>query len=602
MAHRGRSIVQWVWAILLALSLLGTTPHPVSAQKDPIWFDDIAAPLDLTPAERDALVRYVAAALADGAGDVPAVPGDDGAPRIVHLSVSDGLHRARIVQGAGPGLVHALDEAIAAVRPLAAQGITPRWLKLDIVQSATPVESLDMARPLDPPASLEGLAFDRASGIAFLPEELMVYSLVDANGVLLRDHIATYLSSRPEQSASFERLRNSNPVSGYRFSSLSLFYDSDASSVVELYRGHERASEQPTPDELLVAARLAGGYLTAQIQPSGRFAYVYRPHADDIPEGYNIVRHAGTIYAMMEIYKVLPNDALLVMSRRAIDYLLGEAERCGEDAAATSCIPENGRVDLGANALALLALAKYTSATGDAGHLPAMRELARWVQSMQGDDGKFTERVTYPDGDPVELDSWFYPGESIFALARLYGVDPDPAWLDTAERAADYLIEVRDAGKPVEELRSDHWLLYGLSELYVHRPKDAYLEHTARLAQATMRGQHHSALYLDWLGGYHSPPSITSTATRSEGLSAAYWLLREHGDPVLAEQVLDSVRLSVSFQLQGQYRPESALYFRNPRRALGGFRGALDDFPIRIDYVQHNVSGILGLYKIETGG
>ena len=56
--------------------------------------------------------------------------------------------------------------------------------------------------------------------------------------------------------------------------------------------------------------------------------------------------------------------------------------------------------------------------------------------------------------------------------------------------------------------------------------------------------------------------------------------------------------LGISFQLQTQFRPESVLYLKDPERSLGGFHRSLTNFEIRIDYVQHNISALLALYRI----
>jgi hypothetical protein len=127
-----------------------------------------------------------------------------------------------------------------------------------------------------------------------------------------------------------------------------------------------------------------------------------------------------------------------------------------------------------------------------------------------------------------------------------------------------------------------------------------YLDHARRIAQAIVQSQHRAPAYPDWLGGYLTPPTTTPTATSSEGLRAAYLLVHDFGDPQEAEVILEALRLGVAFQLQAQFRPESVLYFRNPRRPLGGFRRSLTDSEIRIDYVQHNLSSILGLYHIMS--
>ena len=40
------------------------------------------------------------------------------------------------------------------------------------------------------------------------------------------------------------------------------------------------------------------------------------------------------------------------------------------------------------------------------------------------------------------------------------------------------------------------------------------------------------------------------------------------------------------------------MYLNDPQRSLGGFRRSLTNFEIRIDYVQHNISALVALYRI----
>ncbi|MDH5607561.1 MAG: hypothetical protein OEY93_11830, partial [Anaerolineae bacterium] len=68
-----------------------------------------------------------------------------------------------------------------------------------------------------------------------------------------------------------------------------------------------------------------------------------------------------------------------------------------------------------------------------------------------------------------------------------------------------------------------------------------------------------------------------------------------------AHDYLEALRLGARFQQCTQFWPENSLYVDDPQRGLGGFHRDLSNFEIRIDYVQHNISSLLGLYKIEIG-
>jgi hypothetical protein len=68
-----------------------------------------------------------------------------------------------------------------------------------------------------------------------------------------------------------------------------------------------------------------------------------------------------------------------------------------------------------------------------------------------------------------------------------------------------------------------------------------------------------------------------------------------------AESILDALRLGVEFQLRTQLGGATAIHMPQPGRALGGFHEALDDYEVRIDYVQHNISSLLALHGILAG-
>ena len=129
-----------------------------------------------------------------------------------------------------------------------------------------------------------------------------------------------------------------------------------------------------------------------------------------------------------------------------------------------------------------------------------------------------------------------------------------------------------------------------------------YLEHAARTTRAILRLQNRRPPYPDWRGSYYNPPRSTPTATRSEGLAAAYLLTRDFGQAAEAARLLEGLELGVRFQLGTQFGPESVLYLPDPRRALGGFRRGLNHYEIRIDYVQHNISALLLLRRILALG
>ena len=388
----------------------------------------------------------------------------------------------------------------------------------------------------------------------------------------------------------FISLSDGKSTALYRFTTASYF--SDGKEPVELYRGH-RLSPKATTDEMHQAALAGGRYLTHAVEPDGKFVYSYLPKTDQEGEGYNILRHSGTIHSMLELYAVTGDAALLQASERALDYLFAAALPCEWGGESHVCIVEDEEVKLGGNGLAAVALARYIAVTGDQTHLSELIAWGRTIRALQHESGEFIHKITYPGAEDTGLVSEYYPGEALLALARIYALDPQEVWMDAAEKGAQYLINVRDQGLSVEELAHDHWLLYGLNEIYRHRPNPLYLEHAMRIAQAIVLGQNREPEYPDWLGSFYRPPRSTPTATRNEGLCAAYQLARDFRTPAEADRILEAMELGIAFALQTQFRPESVMYVRDPQRALGGFRYSLTNYRLRIDYTQHNISSLL---------
>src|SRR5262249_36877938 len=161
--------------------------------------------------------------------------------------------------------------------------------------------------------------------------------------------------------------------------SASFFHD--GRQLLRLYRGH-RFPRHIEREEIFEAARAAGAYLRGAVASNGRFAYIYDPQSNRLARSYNIVRHAGTCYSMFERYGTTRDPDLLKAATRAIQYLL-QWIKPYKNQKNVFCVVEQGRIKLGAVALALVALAKQSEVTSDRTHLPVARGLARYIQQSQ---------------------------------------------------------------------------------------------------------------------------------------------------------------------------------------------------------------------------
>ncbi len=556
------------------------------------WFEEYPGHAPLPPKEVEQLTLGVWKQLSTS---VPLQLSEelerDHQSRLIFVSAqgSDGVTRVSLGRGRGVGT--ALRDALRRLpRPTSIAAV-----KLDLVRRTSRLASMGVDSPLNTDFGNLGLAYDASPLVALLPDEIVAAGLLDSTGVLDRERTADYLriSRGP---ADTMRPVERRAAHAYTIGTQSAFFD--GTSYHPLYRGHRSYSEL-TPSLLLEAARLGGAYLTRSVDGQGRFAYLYDAARDQHSEEYNVLRHAGAVYAMLELFEVTQDQALLEVAARAIDYLVSQIRPCRLDAGSYHCLVENDEIKVGGQGLALLALSTYGRITGSKKHLGVMKGLAGWLAKLQGPDGNFrAHKVMFVSGALTPFQSLYYPGEAIFGLTALYEIDGNPRWLAVARRLARYVVDVRDRGVATEQLPNDHWFLYGIERLYRQHKDPVLLDHAMKLAAAIVGAQNRAPLFPDWLGSYYVPPRSTPAATRSEGMVAAYHLAEDFVGAPRAAEMLANICLATRFQLATQIREENMMYLPNPRRALGGFRGAFDNYEIRIDYVQHNISALLGLREI----
>jgi hypothetical protein len=212
----------------------------------------------------------------------------------------------------------------------------------------------------------------------------------------------------------------------------------------------------------------------------------------------------------------------LAAAKRAISYMVSTARPFTNGTEVSQALIEDDEAKLGGNALAVLALVQYTRVTKDQQYVPLMIQLGRWMELHQSPDGDFVAKAMYTDGKHSSYNTLFYPGEAIFALMRLYSIDKQQHWLDSAEKGINYLMNIRDKDVADADLTHDHWLLYGLNEFYNVRPNALYLQYAMRVVRVIIASQQEPVSYPDWDGCYDGNPLSTPAATRTEGLGAAY--------------------------------------------------------------------------------
>ena len=386
--------------------------------------------------------------------------------------------------------------------------------------------------------------------------------------------------------------------------------------VFRLYRLHPYEFADATPEVLLQRSVWAADYLMSSISADGKIRYRYKTAKDRDSSSYNLLRHGGTTYSILQVYDRTRFGPYLAASEQAMKYLF---DHCDRDQRTGPWLPEDhtsfgeslfivspaddeapeGKVKLGGAGLALVMIDQYVEATADT---ETYREqalgLARFLTASQKEDGEFLYFPSrHPGGELTSTDgSAYYPGEAILGLVRLYSWDRNPLWLETAVRGADWLIDERDAGKSASSLANDHWLMLALSYLYQYTEDSRYLDHSIALCRAVeYQYQKNQKLWVefpDYQGGYYDPPRSTPAATRGEGLGAVLdtCSLAQMDCGWIEELLLETAR----HEMLSQYDPDMCFWMKDRAKAFGGWNGGLLDMDVRNDFVQHNMSSLLG--------
>lgn len=363
-----------------------------------------------------------------------------------------------------------------------------------------------------------------------------------------------------------------------------------------------RGNVEPPPLDaasLRARIRLAADYLTRETGPSGRMTYTYTPTKDTTDSAYNMLRHAGTLYSMMQAQRLEPDDDLLDAGKRAAKYLVG---RMKEDSRHPGewFVLDGKRAKLGGAGLALIALVELEKASPGAVEPAHLQGLAQHIERMQNPDGSFTCFYEWDDRKESGERSVFYPGEAMLGLIRLEQLTGERKWVDIAARGADYLVDDQWVGWGIRVMVApDAWLLQALEELDRVAPDEGRRAYAFAVGRAIAGNKlmNEGQVAEDMLGadmsGLRNWPNAATAGSYGEALAAAARLeLRADGK---AGPFAVWARRNAEFQLRNQFTGDNTWFLPNPERASGGFRLKTDDAEIRNDYVQHNLSGLFGL-------
>ena len=473
-------------------------------------------------------------------------------------------------------------------------GQLPEWVKLDVVTHTETVPFDTVKKQLIETRRNYidfGIAFDSYWNMTFLPEEINANAFVRPDKktkkmFLSEDNINNYLRkyTTHKNGYSHQFFKNKKVI---KFWTKGYILDND--EIYELYEsGYKKGLRKVDDlyqevDDLIVSSV---DYLQGMLHDNGRYNYGYFPHFDKEIGFYNILRHSSSTYALIEGLTYLGKD--LKPIEKAIDYIIDNyVYEEGNKSYVFDDTKDINEIKLGQNASFIFAVCEYLKVQSNEKYLKVAQRVAKGIISMINKDTYETTHVlNYPDLTVKEkFRIVYYDGEACLALLRLYQQDHNEIWLYTVKKLMNYFIENR------YWQYHDHWLGYCTNELVQIDPKEKYVEFGIKNVNT----------HLDYI-----EQRETTFPTFLEMLMATYKLIQKAkatGFEHIVHHLIDEQRLidviytRAEYQRVGFFYPEVAMYFKNPSRILGSFFIKHHGYRVRIDDIEHYVSGYVQFQK-----
>jgi hypothetical protein len=351
-------------------------------------------------------------------------------------------------------------------------------------------------------------------------------------------------------------------------------------------------------------------YLDQHILPTGQFVYLVNSNPSvAIEPSYNMLRHAGAIYALSLANAVVPDGRAVALMQRSTSFMRsccfeqadGHGLALSEPAAVTH---GKGRpaYKLGGIGLGIVGLSSLERAVPNSASQQEMLEFARFGRYMMRWTGEFAPRyVPSAGGRDWSGDVLYYPGEMVLGWMALYDRHPSPELMQWSVTAMMNLARERaSAGKAP----ADHWSLLATADMIrladrngVEIPRQALINHALLICDTILEEGYAPPAFPPMDGALVAKGHVISTAARLEGLLAALTFV-PRSDP-MHPHIESAVNRGIAFLMRAQVQD-------GPYR--GGFPLAIMQLPkgsdpkvadfnahateIRLDHMQHCMSAI----------
>jgi hypothetical protein len=323
--------------------------------------------------------------------------------------------------------------------------------------------------------------------------------------------------------------------------------------------------------------------LTYMIEDNGRISRCHSFQYNGVRHGYNQMRHAGTVWAMLSIFERAPSspiaDRLSSDERTKVQRKLGIASEylfdkylLSDSRISGSAILSEKKIKLGASALAIVMSLSASIVMKDSYFVRECENLSKYILSQYDGNLLFRDSITTDSYKPIDWRSNYYSAQSIFALILWSSYTNNDSVMQFAMDVLNRLWCVKYG------IHSDsHWLMYALSAAY-------------KQTGATFLMDYGREIVLEVLGDIDRREKMLSApiACQSEAIIQFLEMVCcdkcDRKNPLVNDCV---IQLQNNINLQLLSRDNSGIFFASPNRR-----------DVRVDYTQHNLSSIDGYISI----
>ena len=509
----------------------------------------------------------------------------------VFISICSKKDKASVASGTGNTLEDAWEKADKEAYSLVKiNSIDVKWVKADIINNYREIETEVLGKVLEDCGYDNyfrgGISFDPDFKNAFLESEL------NSNNILDYDSIETPIKSFALRSYTDDyryRIKiNEIPKKIMVFTTIGYYCGTEDilnpdSEILELYTDGRNTGRRKISvaegDYINKIMINTAEYLHGLIGEDGQFVYGYQASLNKELSGYNILRHAGSIWSLINLYNITRDEGLLPKIDAAISFLENNISYTDKD---TAFVIDKyaGEVKLGGNGLAIIMLTEYMDVMENEKHLELVEKLANGIIQLQNEDGSYFHVLNSNDFSPkFEFRTIYYDGEATFALTRAYTFTKDEKYLNAAKNAVEYFIS-----NDYTQYR-DHWVAYSMNEITQYIDDVRYYEFALKNASNNFNRIKNSMILhptnLELLMGVWR----TYERAQERGISSEF--IKNFDMESLSETIYTLAQR----QLNGYFYPEYAMYTGNPEKYAHSFYIRNDAFRIRIDDIQHFFGG-----------